>query len=117
MSAKLAFVGFALLNLGGAATAQQAASVAREAPIVITKRLPPSQDVLVRTVYIGDLDVTSAAGLQEMEKRVGAAVDDLCTIPKPLPSYQGVMEKPCRDEAWESARWQMKAAAERATRH
>ena len=104
-----------LLSLSGGATAQQDATAAQETPIVITKRLPPSQDVLVRTVYIGDLNLASAVGQQEMEKRVGAAVDDLCTIPRPLPSYKGVMEKPCRNEAWQSARWQMKAVTERAT--
>lgn len=96
------------------AVAQPASSVPQVSPIVITRRLPPSPDLLVRTVFIGDLDLLSPAGQQAMEKRVGAAVDDMCTIPAPLPSYKGRMEKPCRDEAWESARWQMKEAMQRA---
>lgn len=112
----LAFAAVALFSLSAAGTAQQAATAGQEAPIIITRRLPPSPDLLVRTVFIGDLNLSTAPGQQEMEKRVGVAVDDMCAIPKPLPSYKGRMEKPCRDEAWESARWQMKAAAERATR-
>lgn len=116
MIARLPLTAVALLNLATPAAALQVAPVAQEAPIVITRRLPPSPDLLVRTVYIGDIDLTSAAGQQEMEKRVGAAIDDMCEIPKPLPSYKGVLEKPCRDEAWESTRSQMKAATDRASR-
>ena len=86
----------------------------QEAPIVITRRLPPSADLLVRTVSIGDLDLASAAGQKEMEKRVAKAVDDMCAIPAPLPSYKGRMERPCRDEAWTSARWQMDDAVKHA---
>lgn len=96
----------------GAPTASQA----QQAPIVITRRLPPSPDLLVRTVNIGDLDLASAAGQQEMERRVGKAVDDMCAIPAPIGYYGPQMEKPCRDEAWESARWQMKDLAQRASR-
>ena len=89
------------------ASAQPAQSDVQEAPIVIVKRLGPSPDVLVRTVYVADLDLRSAAGQQEMEKRVGKAVEDICVIVSPLPSYKGPLEKPCRDEAWASARPQM----------
>lgn len=88
-------------------SAQPAQSSAQEAPIVIVHRLAPSSDVLVRTVYVADLDLRSAAGQQEMEKRVGKAVEDMCVITSPLPSYKGPLEKPCRDEAWASARPQM----------
>jgi len=96
------------------ATAQPAPNPSQEAPIVITRRLPPTQDLLVRTVFIGDLNLESADGQKAMEDRVTKAVDDMCTIPAPLPSYKGPMEKPCRDEAWESARWQMRDAMQRA---
>lgn len=98
------------------APAQLDPAARQEAPIVITRRLPPSPDLLVRTVYIGDLDLAAGAGQREMEKRVAKAVDEICTATGPLPSYKGRMEKPCRDEAWESARWQMKDAMERADR-
>lgn len=105
-----------LLALVAAPAAAQPAPAGQEAPIVITRRLPPSSDLLVRTVSIGDLNLTSAAGQEEMEKRVGKAVDDMCKIPSPLGYYGPQMEKPCRDEAWLSARWQMRAAVDRATR-
>lgn len=89
------------------AAAQPASSAAQEAPIVITRRLAPSPDVLVRVVYIADLDLKSAAGQQAMEARITKAVDDMCAIPSPIPSYGPAMEKPCRDDAWASARPQM----------
>lgn len=96
------------------AAAQPASAAPQEPPIVITRRLPPSPDLLVRTVYINDLNLTTAAGQRELEVRVAKAVDDMCTIPAPLPSYKGLMERPCRDGAWESARWQMRDAMQRA---
>lgn len=83
-------------------------------PIVITRKLPPSADFWVRVVYVGDLDLKSATGQQEMEKRVSKAVDEICTLPTPLPSYKGQMEKPCRDEAWAGARSQMANAVQMA---
>ena len=108
---------FIIVSMPAPAAAQPApapAPAAAQAPIVIMRKLPPSPDLLVRTVFIGDLDLTSANGQKEMEVRVSKAVDDMCTIPAPLPSYKGPMEKPCRDEAWTSARWQMRDAMERA---
>jgi UrcA family protein len=107
----LAVFGFAAL---GPATAQPAIPAAQEAPIVITRRLAPSPDVIVRVVYIADLDLKSAAGQQAMEARVSKAVDDMCAVPSPIPTYGAAMEKPCRDDAWESARPQMKRVVDRA---
>ena len=94
--------------------AQAAPTVAQQTPIVITGKFPQSPDILVRTVFIGDLNLASISGQQEMEKRVGKAVEDICAIIAPLPSYKGPMEKPCRDEAWASARWQMNDAVKHA---
>jgi UrcA family protein len=116
MSPKLRIASLVLLGFAGAmptspATAQPSS---QEAPIVITRRIFPSPDLLVRTVSIADLDLKSAAGQQEMEKRVGKAVEDMCAIVGPLPSYKGPMEQPCRDEAWASARPQMTYAVQRA---
>jgi len=105
---------FILVAAPAPAAAQPAPNPSQEAPIVITRRLPPTQDLLVRTVFIGDLNLESAGGQKAMEDRVTKAVEDMCTIPAPLPSYKGPMEKPCRDEAWESARWQMRDAMQRA---
>ena len=116
MTSKNQLASLALFSLAAAmpATAQPAPAPAQEPPIVITRTLPPSADLLMRVVYVGDLDLKSAAGQQEMEKRVGKAVEDMCAIPTPLPSYKGTMEKPCRDEAWASARPQMDVAVKRA---
>lgn len=91
------------------ASAQPAQPAGEEAPIVILRRLAPSPDVMIRTVSVADLDLRSTVGQQEMEKRVGKAVEDMCVIVSPLPSYKGPMEKPCRDEAWASARPQMES--------
>ncbi len=104
--------------LGVTALIPPAAAIAQpasqEAPIVITHRLSPSPDLLMRIVSIADLDLKSPAGQQEMEKRVGKAVEDMCAVVAPLPSYKGPLEQPCRDEAWASARPQMTEAVQRA---
>lgn len=114
MHSKLQLASLAILGIAAApASAQQPATVVGP-PIVITRRLPPSDDFMIRVVNVGDLDLKSAAGQQEMEKRVGKAVEDMCTIPSPLPSYKGRMEAPCRDEAWASARPQMSTAVQMA---
>ena len=104
-----------LVSFAGAVAAQIPSGELQEPSIVITHKMRPSPDLMVRTVYIGDLDLKSAKGQKEMEKRVGIAVDSICSIPTPLPSYKGRMEKPCRDEAWSSARPQMAKAVKRAT--
>jgi UrcA family protein len=106
-----------MFSLGAAATpaaAQPAGTAAQEPEILVVRKLPPSQDRLIRAVYIGDLNLKSAAGQQEMEKRVGKAIEDMCAIPSPLPTYKEKMTKPCRDEAWSSARPQMESAVQRA---
>ncbi len=112
MSWKLQLACLSLLSLTSAipASAQPAQSAVQEAPIVIIRKLPPSPDVMMRTVYVADLDLKSPARRQGMEKRVGKAVEDMCVIVTPLPSYKGPMEQPCRDEAWASARPQMDSA-------
>lgn len=112
MPSKLQFACLPMLGLMTAlpASAQPTLPATQEAPIVIIRKLPPSPDVLVRTVYVADLDLKSAAGQQQMEKRVGKAVEDMCVIVSPLPSYKGPLERPCRDEAWASARPQMDLA-------
>lgn len=115
MRSKLQLASLALFSLAAAVPAAAQQTATQEPPIVVTRRLPPSQDLLVRTVYIGDLDLKSPAGQQEMEKRVTNAVNDMCAIPSPIPSYGPKMEKPCRDEAWASARPQMDQAKVRAS--
>lgn len=89
-------------------------AVAQGQEIVVTRKLPPSKDRLVRAVYIGDLDLKEETGRAEMQKRVGQAVDHMCAIPSPIPGYSEEMTAPCREEAWASARPQMEGAVARA---
>lgn len=116
MPSKLQLCSLAVFGIAAAlpATAQPAVPAPQESPIVITRRLSPSPDVIVRVVYIADLDLRSAAGQQAMEARISKAVDDMCAIPSPIPSYGPAMEKPCRDDAWASARPQMERLVNRA---
>lgn len=112
MHSKLQLASLAVLSLAAAPLPAQQTVVAGGPPIVITRKLPPSDDFMIRVVNVGDLDLKAVPGQQEMEKRVAKAVEDMCTIPSPLPSYKGRMEKPCRDEAWASARPQMDSAVQ-----
>ena len=90
--------------LASAAAAQQVTTAAQGPEIVVERKLPPSRDRLMRTVYIGDLDLKSVDGRQEMDKRVAKAVEEMCAIPSPIPGHKRNMTRPCRDEAWASAR-------------
>jgi UrcA family protein len=110
--ALLALIGLAATS--SPAVAQVPETTAQEHEIIVVRGLPPSRDRLMRSVYIGDLDLKSAAGQQAMEKRVDQAVVEMCAIPTPIPSYGDEMTKPCRDEAWASARPQMSQAVQKA---
>ena len=105
------FAGVALL--GSPAVAEPVPAPAGGAEIVVVRKLPP-RDRLMRSVYIGDLNLKSADDRQEMEKRVAKAVEDMCAIPSPIPGQERGMTKPCRDEAWTGARSQMDGAVQRA---
>lgn len=72
------------------------------------------KDVVTQVVKIGDLDLATDAGVQEMEKRVNSAVDYICAIPAVVGYYKQKSEAPCRDEAWASARPQMDRSVEKA---
>ena len=110
---KLVYVALGCASL----LAVEAAALAQaqeEGDIVVTRKLPPSKDRLVRVVYIGDINLKDAAGRTEMEKRVGQAVDHMCAIPSPIPGQKKAMTAPCREEAWASAKPQMEGAVARA---
>jgi UrcA family protein len=97
------------------AIAQLAQGAVQEPSIVISHKLLPSRDLIVRTVYIGDLDLKSAGAQKEMERRVNAAVEEMCAIPTPIPGQERNMTRPCRDDAWASARPQMADKVKAAT--
>lgn len=114
-NSNLALIAIAAFALpAGGASAQQPVTAVEGPEIVVVRQLPPSRDRLMRSVYIGDLDLKSAAGQQEMEKRVGQAVEYMCAVPTPIPGYGEEMARPCTDEAWASARPQMQQAVQRA---
>lgn len=107
----LAVAGLAAVAAPGAS--QTPAPPAEEGPIIIVRGVPQSRDQIIRTVYIGDLDLKDEAGRKAMEERVDKAVNEMCAIPTPLPTYGEKMTKPCRDDAWASARPQMDRAVAR----
>lgn len=117
MSRKLELAPIVLFGLAvtAPAIAQVTKGSAQEPAIVVTYKVRPSSDLIVRRVYIGDLDLKSASAQKEMEKRVNAAVEEMCAIPRPIPTQERNMTAPCREEAWESARPQMNSALKRAT--
>jgi UrcA family protein len=81
--------------------------------IVVTGKLP-DKGAEKRVVKIGDLNLSTDQGVKEMEKRVAAAVDDICAIASPIGYYGAEAEKPCREEGWASARPQMDSATAKA---
>jgi UrcA family protein len=81
--------------------------------IVVTGKIS-DEDQVTRIVKIGDLNLAIDEGVMEMQKRVGAAVDDICAIPAVIGYYRQQAEKPCRDEGWASAQPQMDRAMEKA---
>lgn len=81
--------------------------------IVVTGK-KAEKDVVTQAVKIGDLDLATDTGKQEMEKRVTSAVDYICAIPAVVGYYKQRAETPCRDEAWAGARPQMDRAVEQA---
>lgn len=108
----LAVLGLALA--GGTAAAQPLPPAAEGPEIVVVRQLPPSPDRLIRTVSIRDLDLKTDAGRKEMETRVGKAVEQMCAVPTPIPTYGEEMARPCTEEAWASARPQMEQAVQKA---
>jgi UrcA family protein len=85
-----------------------------EGPEIVVTGKASDKDVVTRVVQIGDLNLVTDDGVQEMERRVAAAVDDICAIPAVIGYYREKSERPCRDEGWASARPQMDSALKKA---
>jgi UrcA family protein len=85
-----------------------------EGPEIVVTGKVSDKDQVTRVVHIGDLDLATDDGVNEMKKRVAAAVDDICAIPAVIGYYGQKAEKPCRDEGWASATPQMEQALNRA---
>ena len=109
---KLASVALMTAVLASPSIAQETSPPPGEEIVVTGKRLEPG--VEQRVVRIKDLDLATYEGVKEMEKRVAAAVDAICSVPAVIGYYSQKVEKPCRDEGWASARPQMDRAVEKA---
>lgn len=92
--------------------AQEPAQV--QGPDIVVTGKVAEKDVVTQVVKIGDLNLASDVGVQQMEKRVASAVDYICAIPAVIGYYKQKSEAPCRDEAWAGARPQMDNAVQRA---
>lgn len=84
--------------------------------IVVTAetKVPEGYEPVKKTVSIADLDLRTEAGASEMEKRVGAAVDSICTAPPRAALWELNDAKKCSEFAWAGARPQMDAALKKA---
>jgi UrcA family protein len=87
---------------------------AGEGPEIVVTGKASDKDVVTRVVKIGDLNLTTDAGVKEMQRRVAAAVEDICVIPAVIGYYRDKAEKPCRDEGWASAAPQIDSALQKA---
>ena len=94
-----------------------APATAQEPEIVVTgQKIPPGYEPVKKVVKIGDLNLTTGAGVKEMEKRVRHAVATVCPVPAAnSPSYESRDYKVCKKVAWTGARPQMDRAVQRAT--
>lgn len=109
---RLAAAMLASAALVHSASAQE--PVPAEGPEIVVVGKASDKDVVTRVVRIGDLDLATDQGVIEMEKRVRAAVDDICAIPAVVGYYREKAERPCRDEGWASAMPQMDRALQAA---
>ena len=89
-----------------------AAAAAEEQAIVITApKFPHGHELANKKVTFGDLNLATAAGQTELDKRVALAINEVC--PDALgnvPHYQRQDAAACRKYAWSKAKPQMKDA-------
>jgi len=97
---------------GSAFASDQGQGGPAENPEVVVRGQLPDRDSVSRSVYIGDLDLSTPQGVAEMDKRVARAVDWICEIPAVVGYYKKAAERPCNEEGWASARPQMERAVQ-----
>lgn len=83
---------------------------------VVFAALPLHAQTVSRTVRHADLDLTSPAGQQTLERRVNRAVGDVCGRHAGGNSMLYRQIRKCRDKAESGARAQMNVAIARAER-
>ena len=89
---------------------------AQDDEIVVSGKadVPPGTSAVTKVVSIADLDLSTERGAEEMEKRVTAAIKQICwSHPKPA-RWQVKDSEECDAFAWSGARPQMDAALARA---
>ena len=102
-------IGAVVLALANPASAQ-------DSDIVVTGKgkAPAGAELVTKKVSVGDLDLATPEGEQEMEQRVDAAVKQICwSHPKPA-RWQIRQSEACSKFAWDGARPQMNSLLERA---
>lgn len=88
-----------------------AASVA-SLPFASTAILPVDG---ARQVTYGDLDLSTPAGTAKLHSRVRRAIDVMCADPSgPAPAV--IIDRECREQAWESVRPQLETTIAAARR-
>jgi UrcA family protein len=86
-----------------------------KAPVVVTA--PAPDDLVIRRIGYSDLNMTSAAGERTLNRRVGGAVDSLCSEAVGGDGtdflYMPARHR-CSNTAWDQARPQIAQAVQRA---
>ncbi len=95
----------------GPGLAENHGSEAEEPEIVVSggREIPRGYEKVTRRVNIADLDLTTEVGTTEMEKRVGAMVEEICDAIR-----RRTVREYCYDLAWSDARPQMDRVIARA---
>lgn len=104
------------LVIGAGLAALATPAIAQDQDIVVTAKMkvPEGYEPVKRVVSIKDLDLTTKAGADEMERRVGEAVNGICALPKHPSNEDTETSMKCTDFAWAGARPQMEKMLQKA---
>jgi UrcA family protein len=93
-----------------------APAAAQPQEIVVTgkMKIPEGFEAVKRVVSLKGLDLATAAGAAELQRRVDRAVNNICATPPPRTKQEKLDTKACSDFAWAGARPQIDRALQRA---
>lgn len=93
-----------------------APAIAQQQEIVVTSKMkiPKGFEPVKKVVNIKDLNLVTSADERKMERRVRAAVVEICPVPARPARWQLRDAKLCSDFAWAGARPQMAEALRKA---
>lgn len=93
-----------------------APALAQQQEIVVTgkMKIPEGYEPVKRNVSIKGIDLATPAGVSEMHKRVGNAVEAICETHRAMGKEEKRDSRLCSDFAWASARPQMDRVIRRA---